>query len=100
MVPVLIVNFSKNKIFKGRTLKKSMSNEMSIEEVKRKCKNEWVLVEIVEEDNLKGPTRVKLIMHSENRDEIYEILEKTKEYASPGYAGDFPRKGYVVAFYG
>jgi hypothetical protein len=100
MSPVLIVKGSKNKIFKGRTPQKGMSNEMSIEEVKRKYKNEWVLVEIVEEDTVHGPTRVKLITHSENRDEVYEVLGGTKEYTSPVYTGDPPRKGYVVAFYG
>lgn len=72
---------------------------MSIEEVKRTCKNEWVLVEIVEEDKSKEITRVRLIMHSENRDEIYEVLEKNKGYTSQIYTGDLP-KGYVVAFYG
>ena len=78
-----------------------MSNpEMSIEDVKRTYKNEWVLVEVLEEDELNRPTRVRLITHSKNRDEIYEALERNKGYIFQFYTGEIPKKGYAVAFYG
>ncbi len=73
---------------------------MSIEEVKREYKNEWVLVEVLEEDELNRPTRVRLITHSKNRDEIYEALNKNKRYTFHFYTGEIPKKGYAVAFYG
>ena len=73
---------------------------MSIEDVKRTHKNEWVLVEVLEEDELNRPTRVRLITHSKNRDEIYEALERNKGYTFQFYTGEIPKKGYAVAFYG
>ena len=45
---------------------------MTIEEIKGKYKDEWVLVEVLEEDELNRPMNVRLIAHSKNRDDIYD----------------------------
>ena len=73
---------------------------MTIEEIREKYKNQWVLVEVLEEDELQRPVKVKLITHSKTRDEIYEALREYKGYTSHFYTGRIPREGYVVAFYG
>jgi len=74
---------------------------MKIEEVKKKYKNEWVLVEVLEEDELGNPTRVKVLAHSKNRDDLYKLLNRTKgKYTYQFYTGKIPRKGYAVAFHG
>lgn len=71
----------------------------TIEEVKKKFKNEWVLVEVLGEDELKQPKKVRLIAHSKNRDNIYDALRRTKaRYISTFYTGKIPKKGYAVAF--
>jgi hypothetical protein len=72
---------------------------MKIEEIKKRYKDEWVLVEVLEEDELGQPTEVEVIIHSKARDEIYETLKETKtKYTYQFYTGEIPKKGYAVAF--
>jgi len=72
---------------------------MKIEEIKKMYKDEWMLVEILAEDELRQPTDVKVIIHSKARDEIYEALKETKtKYTYQFYTGEIPKKGYAVAF--
>ena len=78
----------------------SEAEEVTIEEIKEKYRNQWVLVEVLEEDELQRPVKVKLITHSKTRDEIYEALREYKGYTYHFYTGRIPKEGYVVAFYG
>ena len=72
---------------------------MKIEEIKQQYKDEWILVEVLKEDDLNRPIDVKLIAHSKNRDDTYAAIRKTKaKYISHFYTGRIPQKGYVVAF--
>jgi len=74
---------------------------LSIKELKKKYKDEWVLVEVLKENKIGEPIAVKLIAHSKNRDDVYKKLLKTKsKYVSTFYTGKIPKKGYAVAFYG
>ncbi len=50
---------------------------MKIEEIKRRYKDEWVLVELMKEDELDQPIDVELMAHSKSRDEIYDALMET-----------------------
>ena len=71
----------------------------TIEEIKRKFKNEWVLVEVLEKDELNQPTRGRVIAHSRNRDDTYDAMTKTKaKHLYHFYTGEIPKKGYAVAF--
>ncbi|MEA3487827.1 MAG: hypothetical protein U9R10_01070 [Euryarchaeota archaeon] len=73
---------------------------MKIEEIKRRYKDEWVLVEVMKEDELDQPIDVELIAHSKSRDEIYDALMETKTKSTyQFYTGEIPKKGYAVAFY-
>jgi len=73
---------------------------VKVGEIKRRYKNEWVLVEVIEEDELGQPIDVELIAHSKSRDEIYNALMKTKtRYTYQFYTGEIPKKGYAVAFH-
>jgi hypothetical protein len=74
--------------------------EMTIEEVRNRFKDEWVLVEVLREDELQRPQKVRLIIHSKRREEIYEALKEHKDYTYQFYTGKIPKKGYAVAFYG
>ena len=74
---------------------------MNIKDVKKEYKDEWVLVEVLKEDEIGNPVDVKLLAHSKNRDDIYNKLKRTKsKYVSTFYTGKIPKKGYAVAFYG
>jgi len=73
----------------------------SIDKIKKKFKNEWVLVEVLEEDEKGEPTKVKLIAHSKNRDDTYKAMKQTiGKYVYHFWTGRIPAKGYAVAFEG
>lgn len=72
-----------------------------IEEIMGKYRGEWVLVEVLKEDEDGQPKEVRVIAHSRNRDDVYEAVKKTKDmYTYQFYAGEIPKKGYAVAFLG
>ncbi len=72
---------------------------MKFEEVKKSCKDEWVLVEVLEEDSVGNPIEVRLLAHSPNRDETYKAMRTSHaKYTYHFYNGDIPTKGYAVAF--
>mgnify|MGYP001611432774 CR=1 FL=1 len=74
---------------------------MKIEELKKQYKDEWVLVEILKDDEVGKPAEVVLISHSKNRDDTYDAMVKNKKkYTYHFYTGEIPEKGYAVAFYG
>lgn len=72
---------------------------MRIDEVKKKYRNEWVLVEISKEDDLGNPIDVKVLAHSKARDDTYHALRNTEgKYTYHFYTGKIPKEGYAVAF--
>ena len=73
---------------------------MRINEIKKKYKGEWVLVEIQKEDDLGKTIEGKVLAHSKSRDDTYKALKKAKDkYTYHFYTGEIPKKGYAVAFY-
>jgi hypothetical protein len=73
---------------------------MRIKEIEKKYRNEWVLAEVLKEDELGEPIEVKVIAHSKNRDDTYAAMKKAKgKYTYHFYTGKIPQKGYAVAFY-
>jgi len=73
---------------------------MEIKKIKRKYKNEWLLIKVTAEDEKDQPIEGEVILHSKNRDEIYEAQKKLKEYLYITYSGEMPKKGFAVAFNG
>jgi len=71
---------------------------MEIEGLKKKYRNEWLLIRVEKTDKLNRPTAGKLITRSRNRDDVYEKMKKTKGHTYTVYSGKIPRKGYAVAF--
>ena len=71
----------------------------TIENIKKRFKNEWVLVEVLEKDKLNQPIKGKVIAHSKNRDDTYDAMTRTKARdIAHFYSGKIPIKGYAVAF--
>jgi len=74
---------------------------MKLKEVEKKYRDEWVLAEVLKEDESGEPVEVKVIAHSKNRDDTYYAMKKVKgKYSYHFYTGKIPSKGYAVAFYG
>lgn len=74
---------------------------MRLDAVRKRFKNEWVLVEVLDEDKLGNPEEVRVIAHSKDRDSLYAALRKTSsKYTYQFYTGALPKKGYAVAFDG
>lgn len=72
---------------------------MEIEEIKKRYKDEWVLVEVLKEDEQGMPVDVRLIIHSKNRDDTYKsMIENKEKYTYHFYTGEIPSKGYAVVF--
>ena len=70
---------------------------MNFEEIKRQCKNEWVLVEVLKEDEKGKIVDARLIAHSKKREDVYNKLKNTKKmYTFHFYNGEIP-KGYAFA---
>jgi len=76
-----------------------MEEVMDIQKIKEKYKNEWVLVEVIEEDELQRAKKVKLIAHAKTRDEIYKTIKENDAYIYQFYTGDILEKGFAVAFH-
>ncbi|MDP2928286.1 MAG: hypothetical protein Q8N80_05775 [Candidatus Omnitrophota bacterium] len=73
---------------------------MEIKKIKRKYKNEWLLIKVTVADEKDQPIEGQVILHSKNRDEIYEAQKNLKDYLYVTYSGEMPKKGFAVAFYG
>lgn len=73
---------------------------MKLKEIEEKYKDEWVLTEVLKEDKAGEPIELKVIAHSQNRDDTYEAMKKVKgKYSYHFYTGKIPQKGYAVTFY-
>lgn len=75
---------------------------MTIEGVKKKYKNQWVLAKVLKENRLNQVTEAEVILASANKDEVYEALGKVKkgEHVCTFYTGEILPKGMAFAFYG
>ena len=73
---------------------------MNIEKLKKRYKDEWLLIKITKTDKQDCPIEGEVLLHSKNRDEIYEAQKNLKEYLYITYSGEMPKKGFAVAFYG
>ncbi|MEW6102556.1 MAG: hypothetical protein AB1630_01860 [bacterium] len=69
---------------------------MDINELKKKYKNEWLLIEVLKSNELGIPTEGNLILHSKNRYEIDEKQKGMKDDLYITYTGRIPEKGYAV----
>ena len=68
-----------------------MDEIATITEFEKKYHDEWVLVEVLEEDEIGRTTKGRLIAHSKARDEIYDILIDTKVETFLFFAGEIPK---------
>jgi len=71
----------------------------TIQDIKKKFRNEWVLGEVLDEDEKGQPKIVKVVAHSKDRSETYKAMKKhIGKHICHFYAGEIPDKGYAAAF--
>lgn len=52
---------------------------MKLSEIKKKFKREWVLLEVLKENELGETIEARVLAHSKDRDEVYKVLSKVKK---------------------
>ena len=60
---------------------------LSIDEITEKHRGNWVLVNVTEFDELRTPSRGKVVMHSADRGDISKVLEENRN--NPGKEKNF-----------
>lgn len=66
---------------------------MTLEEIKRRYPNEWVLIEFVELDEELKVVEGRVIAHSPNKEEIYKkLLELENEKIAIEFTGERPEE--------
>ena len=75
---------------------------MTIKEIKKKYKNEWILAKVIKENRLNQVTEAEVILHSRTKEETYAALSKVKkgEHICTFYTGEILPKGMAFAFHG
>ncbi|MBN2542284.1 hypothetical protein JXI42_05415 [bacterium] len=75
----------------------------SIEDIKTKFKDEWVLLADYETDKYNALISGKVIAHSKDRGEIYNLLKaelKKRKKLCIKFMGSVPQEEVAVMFYG
>jgi hypothetical protein len=75
--------------------------QKSIQSIRKKHKDEWVLLSDFETDEFEEPVSGVVVAHSKNRGEIYAQLQQLREKGSLciRFMGNIPPKGVAVMFY-
>jgi len=71
---------------------------LTLDEIRRRFPDEWVLIDVLEEDELGQPTCGRVLAHSPDRDEIYREQARLQGDLAIVYTGELPRRGFAVAF--
>ena len=70
-----------------------------ISKLKHRYPKEWLLLIDVTADELTRPVKGKLVIHSKNRDDIYDRLSRVRAKSTcVTYAGKIPKDLVVVFF--
>lgn len=74
---------------------------MRTENLWKKYKNEWILVEVLKESSQNQPKEVRVLAHGKNREEIYDQLlkmAKKVKHLAIIFAGKVLQEDYAAAF--
>ena len=70
-----------------------------ISSLKRRYPKEWLLLTDVTADELTHPIKGRLVLHSKNRDEVYDRLSRVRaKRTCVTYTGEIPKDLVVVFF--
>ncbi|MBM3241069.1 hypothetical protein FJZ31_32700 [Candidatus Poribacteria bacterium] len=62
----------------------------NIEAIRRKFTREWLLIEVVEQDDTTIPTMGRLMYHTPSKSEAYHLLLSSKQHLYIIYSDDIP----------
>ncbi len=79
-------------------MKKAVQEALTLQEIHERFRDEWVLVRVLEEDELGQPLRGQVVAHSPDREEIYAAQRRLRGDLALFHTGEIPKKGYAVAF--
>jgi hypothetical protein len=69
----------------------------NIKEIEKRYKDEWLLFEVHESDQMNEPVKGKLLAHSSSQAAVYEFLSKhPRQYWYVTFTGERPKKGMHV----
>ena len=69
---------------------------VNIPKTEKRYRDEWLLFEVIEENETEAPIKGTLLAHSPSRAAVYEIMLKLKkDYVYMVYTGSRPKKGIV-----
>ncbi|MFO7991066.1 MAG: hypothetical protein R6U61_02085 [Thermoplasmata archaeon] len=75
-----------------------MEEVEKLEEIKKKYPDQWILVEVIEENEIGETVKGRVIYHSKARDDVYDAMKETSKYTHVFFSGEIPKKGYAFAF--
>lgn len=75
-----------------------MEEVAKVEELEKKYNDEWILIEVLEQNELGEPTKGRLIAHSKRRDDVYDVMKDYSGHTAVFFAGEIPKKGYAFAY--
>lgn len=80
------------------TILGAMMEVDTIEQLKQKYPDEWIIVEVLEEDENGRVLDARLLGHSRSKEEINEIMMSFDGYSYTFYSGKIPGDGQAFAF--
>ncbi len=75
-----------------------MEEIADVDVLEKKYHDEWILIEVIEQNEFGAPTKGKLIAHSKRRDDIYDSMKDHPGHTAVLFAGEIPKKGYAFCF--
>jgi len=79
------------------TYQGAMMEVDTIEQLKQKYPDEWIIVEVLEEDEKGNILDSRLVTHTKDKEEVLRINKEYKGYIYTFYTGEIPRKGHALA---
>ena len=74
---------------------------MRIEDIKKRYRDKWVLIEVLKEGPKNQPLEGKVLAQSKNREEIYDLLlkkAKKGKHLATLFTGKVLKEDYAAAF--
>lgn len=78
--------------------KKGENQSLSFDLLETKYPDEWILLQVTEENDLSEPVQGIVLAHSKVKEEIIGLSKDLKEDIALFFTGVIPKKGYAFCF--
>ena len=79
-------------------MKKGNGQSISLDLLETQYPDEWILLQVTEENDLNEPVNGIVLAHSKVKEEIIGISKDLKEDIALFFTGAIPKKGYAFCF--